>query len=94
MTTNPYPPGSELATIWQLGYEERDSAFGMTYDDNPESPRSRAYDEGRTVGEREGTYTTKSGRVLTNADFEALADEAEKGYDVSHLLHLPKERES
>ena len=31
------------------------------------------------------TYRTKSGRVLTNADIEALADEAEQGYDVEHL---------
>jgi predicted DNA-binding transcriptional regulator YafY len=30
-------------------------------------------------------YVTKTGRVLTDADFEALADEAERGYDVSHL---------
>lgn len=29
---------------------------------------------------------TKTGRKMTNADFEALADEAELGYDVSHLL--------
>lgn len=32
------------------------------------------------------TYTTKSGRVLTDADIEALADEAEHGYDVEHLV--------
>lgn len=25
--------------------------FGMTYDDDPESPRSRAYDLGRNLGE-------------------------------------------
>jgi hypothetical protein len=28
---------------------------------------------------------TKSGRQMTHRDFEALADEAERGYDVSHL---------
>jgi hypothetical protein len=28
---------------------------------------------------------TKSGRVLTDTDIEALAAEAEQGYDVSHL---------
>ena len=28
---------------------------------------------------------TKSGKTLTDADIEALADEAEQGYDVSHL---------
>lgn len=31
------------------------------------------------------TYRTKTGRVLTDADIEALAAEAERGYDVSHL---------
>lgn len=31
-------------------------------------------------------YVTKTGRVLTDADIEALADEAERGYDVSHLI--------
>lgn len=31
------------------------------------------------------TYTTKSGKVLTDADIERLADEAERGYDVSRL---------
>lgn len=31
-------------------------------------------------------YRTKTGRVLTDADLETLADEAEQGYDVSHLI--------
>jgi len=30
-------------------------------------------------------YRTKTGRILTNEDIEALADEAERGYDVSEL---------
>lgn len=30
-------------------------------------------------------YKTPKGRVLTDADIEALADEAEQGYDVDHL---------
>jgi hypothetical protein len=30
-------------------------------------------------------YTTKTGKVLTDADIEALADEAERGYDVEVL---------
>jgi hypothetical protein len=30
-----------------------------------------------------------TGRVLTDADIEALADEAERGYDVSHLTPRP-----
>lgn len=35
------------------------------------------------------TYHTKAGRVLTDADIEALADEAERGYDVEHLAKRP-----
>ena len=33
----------------------------------------------------EPVYVTRTGRVLTNADIDALAQEAERGYDVSHL---------
>jgi hypothetical protein len=32
--------------------------------------------------EKAKTYRTKTGKVLTDADIEALADEAERGYDV------------
>ena len=35
------------------------------------------------------SYRTRSGKVLTNADIEALADEAERGYDVSRLKRQP-----
>jgi len=35
--------------------------------------------------ERRKTYKTKSGKVLTDADIEAMADEAERGYDVDAL---------
>ncbi|MDO8392543.1 MAG: ribbon-helix-helix domain-containing protein [Actinomycetota bacterium] len=31
------------------------------------------------------THRTASGRVLTDADIEALADEAERGYDLNAL---------
>jgi Ribbon-helix-helix protein, copG family len=31
------------------------------------------------------TYRTKSGKILTDADIEAMADEAEGGYDVETL---------
>lgn len=31
------------------------------------------------------TYKTKTGKVLTDADIEALADEVERGYDVDAL---------
>jgi hypothetical protein len=36
---------------------------------------------------------TKTGKVLTDEDIEALADEAEQGYDVSHLLEKKDRRE-
>jgi hypothetical protein len=32
------------------------------------------------------TYRTESGRVLTDADIEAMSDEAEQGYDVETLI--------
>ncbi|MGH9224478.1 MAG: EcoAI/FtnUII family type I restriction enzme subunit R [Acidimicrobiales bacterium] len=35
------------------------------------------------------TYRTKTGRVLTDVDIDALADEAERGYDVEHLAKRP-----
>jgi predicted HicB family RNase H-like nuclease len=35
------------------------------------------------------TYRTKTGRVLTDADIEALADEAERGYDVEQIARRP-----
>lgn len=31
------------------------------------------------------SYVTKTGKVLTDADVQALADEAERGYDVSKI---------
>ena len=34
-----------------LGVMERGSSFGMTYDKDPCSPRSVAYDNGRNFGE-------------------------------------------
>lgn len=39
-------------------------------------------------------YTTKSGRVLTDSDLDALADEAERGYDVDGLTRrVPEQAE-
>lgn len=37
------------------------------------------------VVEPVGGWMTRTGRVLTEADIEALADEAERGYDIDHL---------
>ena len=33
----------------------------------------------------EKTYRTKTGKVLTDADIEAMADEAKRGYDIEAL---------
>jgi type I restriction enzyme R subunit len=35
------------------------------------------------------TYRTKTGRVFSDAEIEALADEAEQGYDINHLAKKP-----
>ena len=39
---------------------------------------------GEKMTEKE--YRTKSGKVLTDADIQALADEAEEGYDVEQIV--------
>lgn len=39
----------ECQPCWNLGFDEGLGDMGMTYDDDPESPRSVAYDLGRTV---------------------------------------------
>ena len=41
-----------LLYVFVLGFREAGDTFGMTYDDDPESPRSRAYDRGRSLRER------------------------------------------
>ena len=38
------------------------------------------------------TYKTMSGKVLTDADIERMADEAERGYDVDGLRARPRGR--
>jgi hypothetical protein len=35
-----------------LGFREAGGDVGMTYDNDPDSPRSRAYDTGRAWGRR------------------------------------------
>ena len=37
------------------------------------------------MSDRAKTYKTKTGKVLTDADIEAMADEAEQGYDIEML---------
>lgn len=57
-------PASEVHRViaahpeeFMLGYEESEDAFGMTYDDDPMSDRSMAYDFGRSVGENVSKVT-------------------------------------
>jgi hypothetical protein len=43
------------------------------------------YNERMSETGEPGTYRTKTGRILTDEDLEALADEAERGYDPESL---------
>jgi hypothetical protein len=38
------------------------------------------------------TYKTRTGKLLTDADIVAMADEAERGYDVEQLLGKRRQR--
>ena len=44
------------------------------------------------MAEKAKTYRTKTGKVLTDTDIEALADEAEHGYDVDQLIQRRRGR--
>jgi hypothetical protein len=46
-------------------------------------PRVRAYD--RNGHPHDVVLRTRSGRILTEQDVEALADEAERGYDIRRI---------
>jgi uncharacterized protein (DUF4415 family) len=37
------------------------------------------------MADKAETYRTKTGKILTDAEIEAMADEAERGYDVEAL---------
>lgn len=41
-----------IITAFIAGFRQAHETYGMTYDNDPESPRSRAYDHGRNWGER------------------------------------------
>lgn len=45
----------------------------------------------RRMSDEPRTYRTETGRVLTDADFDALADEAERGYDVKQLIESQRQ---
>jgi hypothetical protein len=46
----------QMVSIYDLGYDEGLSAFGMTYDDDSTSPRSRIYDRGRAARQAEAGF--------------------------------------
>lgn len=48
------------AAAFALGFTESGSDFGMTYDENPWSDRSVAYDNGRTIGQWVSRYEVAS----------------------------------
>lgn len=55
--------------------------FGEPIDPTPELVEDWHYGV-----DDEATYVTKTGRVLTDADCWALAEEAERGYDPEKLI--------
>lgn len=54
----------ELKKIYQMGYREGLGDVGMTYDNDPESERSRAYDKGRTARRVSAGLEDKDGNEL------------------------------
>jgi hypothetical protein len=50
-----------------------------------ESPGPRFYCRGCAIDFLKTPYVTKTGKILSDADIEELADEAEAGYDVSNV---------
>jgi hypothetical protein len=64
----------------------RKAPFQKILVDNYEGDTPEAPTVATAVAEPRGrTYRTKTGKELTDKDIEALAKEAEAGYDVSHL---------
>lgn len=64
-------------------------ATGSTGWDKVKAARMKRTMNARVFGNADAgmaTERTATGRIVTNADFEALADEAETGYDVEKLL--------
>lgn len=48
----------------------------------PDEPRPFTIHEKWRIDEEQNAFRTKTGKVLTDADIEALSDEAERGYPV------------
>ena len=65
--------------------EEPSHAIEQAYDTNPNSGRQLCVALVPYVEAREDVYRTESGGVLTDADIQALSDEALAEYDVSAL---------
>lgn len=73
----------EMPEIAEEGERLMDAAV-RAYGLDPEALK-RAADEQRAELLSLRTYRTKTGRLLTDADIEAFADEAERGYEVHNL---------
>lgn len=57
------------------------------------TPQEHVAEGAELVTDEDEPLVTKTGKVLTDADIEELADEAEAGYDVEHLRNQPSRRE-
>lgn len=60
--------------------------------DDDEELREAAEQEQSAAPAEDKAYRTASGRVLTDAEIQALADEAEQGYEIEKLTPLTEER--
>lgn len=63
-----------------LGYTGKAATWALVI---PSEPTVDYCDEHKPL-------VTKSGRIMTDAEVEALAEEAERGYDISQLRERPR----
>lgn len=70
-----WPGGESPAQTLSQAIAEAEEARGEDH--------NGAWLEFRTLDAGDGPWTTKTGKTLTGADLDALAEEAERGYPVS-----------
>lgn len=73
-----------------LGWEEADGMVGVTYDDDPDSPRSRAYDLGRTAKQCIDSLDDAAGTLRL---LDEIANTIIKLPEVKELLKLQQKAE-
>lgn len=85
-------PEQEVAALRALLRKVRGAVgwwASLAYVDGAHGRPSRWSAEEQELLHRAFGHVTKTGKVLTDADIEALADEAERGYDVSKIKPRP-----